>query len=131
MISEQADSNLKADLQNTMLEYPDNFVGFKKLKGHHVKLHVDPSVKPKVTPERSTPYHLQERVDDLVDSMLTNDVIEEKPVNVASPWISMSTLAPKSNGDIRMTLDARNVNKALLSSNLPIPRKWCKSFFQT
>ena len=123
MISEHADSDLKTDLQDTMLEYPENFKGFKKLKGHQVKLHVDPSVKPKVTPERSTPYHLQDRVDDLLASMLKDGIIEEVPSNVASPWISMSTIAPKSNGDIRMTLDARNVNKALLSSNLPIPRQ--------
>ena len=31
-------------------------------------------------------------------------------------------IAPKPDGGIRMTLDARNVNKAILPTNLPIPR---------
>ena len=33
----------------------------------------------------------------------------------------LATKAPKPNGDIRMTLDARHINKAIQSSNLPIP----------
>ena len=123
MISEQADADLKTDLQDTMLEFQECFSGFKKLKNHQVKLHADTSVKPKVTPERVTPYHLQERVDTLVESMIASDIIEEIPPNEPVPWISESTIAPKPDGDIRLTLDARNVNKALYSSNLPIPRQ--------
>ena len=33
-----------------------------------------------------------------------------------------SYIAPKDDGNICITLDAKNVNKALLSSNFPIPR---------
>ena len=106
-----------------MLEFPDNFTGFKKLKGHQVKLHVDSSVKPKSTPERSTPYHLRDRVQECIDKMLADDIIEELPPDEAAPWISQATIVPKPNGDLRMTLDARNVNKALQSSNHPIPRQ--------
>ena len=32
-------------------------------------------------------------------------------------------IAPKEDGSIRVTLDARNANKALISSNQPIPRQ--------
>ena len=32
-------------------------------------------------------------------------------------------IAPKDDGDIRITLDAKNVNKAILASNFPIPRQ--------
>ena len=55
--------------------------------------------------------------------MLPDGIIEEVDASEPIPWISAATIAPKSNGDIRMTLDARNVNKALQSSNLPIPRQ--------
>ena len=55
--------------------------------------------------------------------MIKNDVIEEHPTNEPAQWISCSTIAPKSNGVIRMTLDVRHVNKAIQSSNLPIPRQ--------
>lgn len=77
MISEQADNHFEDDLKRTMLEFPDNFTGFKKLKGHQVRLHVDSSVKRKVMPKRPTPYHLMERVNGLIDSMLTVSIIEE------------------------------------------------------
>ena len=55
--------------------------------------------------------------------MIKNNVIEEHPTNEPAQWISCSTIAPKSNGDIRTTLDAQHVNKAIQSSNLPIPRQ--------
>ena len=32
-------------------------------------------------------------------------------------------IAPKDDGDIRITLDAKNVNKSILASNFPIPRQ--------
>ena len=32
-------------------------------------------------------------------------------------------VAPKDDGDIRITLDAKNVNKVLKSNNFPIPRQ--------
>ena len=123
MIAEHADPESKQDLQDILLEYPETFTGLGKLKNHEVRLHVDKSVKPVVTPPRTTPYHLQDRVQELIDEMIANDVIEELPVNEAAQWISCSTIAPKTNGDIRMTLNARNINKALQSSNLPIPRQ--------
>ena len=47
-------------------------------------------------------------------------MIEKHPCDQPAPWISNAVLAPKQNGSIRVTLDARNVNKALLSSNQPI-----------
>ena len=40
-----------------------------------------------------------------------------------TPWTSNLVIAPKDDGDIRLTLDAKNLNKALMASNLPIPRQ--------
>ena len=40
-----------------------------------------------------------------------------------APWISNAVYVPKPDGSLRVTLDARNVNKAIISSNLPIPRQ--------
>ena len=123
MIDSHADSDSKICLQDILSHFPENFTGLRKLKDYQGKLHVNTSVKPIIVPPRSTPYHLQERVQKLIDEMIKNDVIEEHPTNEPAQWISCSTLAPKSNGDIRMTLDARHVNKTIQSSNLPIPRQ--------
>ena len=55
--------------------------------------------------------------------MIQQDVIEEHPATKPAPWISNAVIAPKADGAIRMALDARNVNKAIQASNLPIPRQ--------
>ena len=52
--------------------------------------------------------------------MIEQDVIEKHPCDQPAPWISNAVLAPKQDGSIRVTLDPRNVNKSLLSSNQPI-----------
>ena len=54
--------------------------------------------------------------------MIKEDVIELYPEKEPAPWISNTVIAPKTDGNIRMTLDARNLNKAIMSTNLPIPR---------
>ena len=74
-------------------------------------------------PQRPIPYHLRERAQKAIDNMVKEDVIEKHPENKPAPWISCAVIAPKPNGDIRVTLDARNVNKAVQSTNLPIPRQ--------
>ena len=54
--------------------------------------------------------------------MIKEDVIELYSEKKPAPWISNTVIAPKTDGNIRMTLDARNLNKAIMSTNLPIPR---------
>ena len=39
-----------------------------------------------------------------------------------APWISNPLLAPKDGKGIHLTVDMREANKAILSTNIPIPR---------
>ena len=48
-----------------------------------------------------------------------NDVIEEHPCEEPAPWVSNIVIAPKDDGDIHITLDAKGVNDALKSFNFP------------
>ena len=54
--------------------------------------------------------------------MIRHDIIEEHPRNAPAPWVANAVLAPKDDGTIRVTMDARNVNKGSNSINYPIPR---------
>ena len=123
MVDRQLQEDAQEAMQKILSEFPQNFSGLGKLHKHQVQLHIDPTVKPVNVPPRTVPYHLKERVDRVINEMIENDVIEEHPTNEPAPWISCATIALKSNGDIRVTLDARNVNKAIKSTNLPIPRQ--------
>ena len=93
------------------------------MKNHVVKLHVDQGIKPVAEPPRRIPYHLQSRVGEVIDEMMKFGVVEEHPQGEHAPWVSNIVIAPKDDGDIRITLDAKNVNKALRASNFPIPRQ--------
>ena len=114
---------LKSELQNAIASMPELFDGVGCLRGHEVKLPVDPSIKPVAEPPRRVHYHLQSRVAEAVQSMLADDIIEEHPSGEEAPWVSNLVVVPKDDGGIRVTLGAVNVNKALLSSNFPIPRQ--------
>ena len=52
--------------------------------------------------------------------MIKQDIIEEHSSNRPAPRVSNAVITPKAVGSIRMTLDACNVSKAILT-NHPIP----------
>ena len=54
--------------------------------------------------------------------MINQDIIKEHPINQAAPWISNILITPKAYGSLKMTLNARNVNKAIIPTNQPIRR---------
>ena len=116
------ETECKSELQEVLKKYPHNLTGLEKLINRQVKLHVDNAVKPVKSPPRVIPYHLRERADIIINEMIQQDVIEEHPSDEPAPWVSNCVLASKSDGNLCMTLDARNVNKAILSTNHPIPR---------
>lgn len=118
-----SDNKLKEELQNTIASMSELFKGVGRMKNHVVKLPVDEKIKPVAEPPRRVPYHLVSRVNEIIDGMLKDDVIEPHPVGEHAPWVSNLVIVPKPDGGLRVTLDATNVNKALLSSNYPIPRQ--------
>ena len=115
-------SDPKGEIQSSLAEYSHNFRGIGKLKNHQIKLHVNTEVKLVATPPRSVPYHLKEQVSRVIQEMINQDIIEQHPINQPTSWVSNAVIAPKTDGSIKMSLDARNVNKAIIPTNDPIPR---------
>ena len=113
----------KDEIEEILSTHKHVFNGVGKLKNYQVKLHVDESVKPIATPARPVPYHLQERVNKVMEEMVEQDIIELQPPGLPAPWVSNTVLSPKDDGSLRITLGAQNINKAIQSSNLPIPRQ--------
>ena len=94
-----------------------------KLRNYQVKAYTNNSIKPVTVPPRPKPYHLKVRVSDAIDNMLKEGVIEEHLMNDPFWWVSCTVFVPKSDGSIRVTLDTRNANKAIISANQPIPKQ--------
>ena len=57
--------------------------------------------------------------------MVDEDIIEEHPANQPATLVSAAVIVPKpkTDGELRITMDTRNINKVIQSSNLPIPRQ--------
>ena len=124
MVNKELPKPNQQKIQDILAKYPEVFSDkLGKHNNYQVTFHVDPSVKPVVTPPKPTPYHLKERVDKILKQMIEDDVIEEHPRDEPAPWVSRAQIVPKPGGGLRITLDARNVNKAIQSTNLPIPRQ--------
>ena len=103
-----------------MKQFPSLFLGVGKMKDVKVKFHIDPSVPPVAQPKTPVPYHLQSRLDKEIERMEKDDIVEDH--EGPAPYISNLVLAPKDDGGLRVTVDMREPNKAILDTGLPIPR---------
>ena len=98
--------------------YKDVFEGEGKLKG---KLHLetDPRIAPVKMPCRKWPIAVQEKVMDELERLEKLDVVTK--VDTPTEWISSLVVATKNNGQIRLCIDPKPLNKALRRNDYPMP----------
>ena len=65
------------------------------------------------------PYHLRKKINDDIKRLENLDIIEK----TFGPqyWVSNLVATPKTNGDVRLCLDARSINQAIKRETFPIP----------
>ena len=101
-------------------KFPECFSGVGMLKRSKVKLHVDESIELVAQPVRRLPFGYRDKVADLLVGLQEEEIIE--PVKgVASKWVSPIVVIPKANNEIRMCIDMRKVNQAIIRERYPIP----------
>ena len=100
-------------------QYPYVFKGLGNLRNYETKLYVDEDVKQVCQNARQIPFHLQPKVNEQLKVMLQQQVIEKH--TGPTPWLSNIVIVPKANDEIRITIDFRNVNKAIKDTRIPIP----------
>lgn len=115
-IGETAVTNIKDSLQ---LQYPNVFKGVGKVNTKQVSLYIDPKVRPVAQPLRRIPYNLREAVEKKIKELTDMDIIER--VDGPTPWVNPVFVLPKSDGDIKMCLDMRRANEAIVRERYPIP----------
>ena len=91
----------------------------EKLKDYQVKLYVDPNIPPVAQPVRRTPFSLRDKVKEKVKELVAMDIIE--PVEGPTPWVSSVVVVPKQNDEIRLCVDMRRANEAIIREHYPIP----------
>ena len=100
-------------------KYPTVFVSVGKLKDCKLKLHVDSEVTPVAQKPRRVPFALREKVTAKVEDLIAKDIVER--VNGPTSWVSPVVIAPKASGDIRLCVDMRKANAAIIRERIPIP----------
>ena len=101
------------------VKFPKVFAGLGKLKGYQLKLHQDDSVPPVAQPLRRIPFSRRQKVTTKLKQLEDLDVIEK--VNGPTSWINPLVAVEKPNGDIRICLDMRQANCAILREKHPVP----------
>ncbi|XP_047984727.1 uncharacterized protein K02A2.6-like [Leguminivora glycinivorella] len=92
---------------------------FPKLKDVLVEIPIDENVQPVSQPYRRIPLPIQQKVESKIQELLDRDIIEE--VNGPSRWVSPMVPIMKENGDLRLCVDMRRANAAILRENHPLP----------
>ena len=104
-------------------EYSDVFTGVGKMPGK-VSLKIDPNFTPVAHPPRPVPAALREPLKKKLQQLEDLDIIEKVPVGVPTPWVSSLHVVLKKNTDaetdVRVTIDPKDLNKALLREQHPI-----------
>ena len=99
--------------------YPKVFCeGPGDLKIEHV-IQVDPNIVPVQHSNRRVPEPIREAVEAELAKMEAADIIA--PVTEPTPWISSMVIVPKKNGDVRICLDPRDLNKAIKREIFQMP----------
>ena len=100
-------------------QYASIFEGVGKLKNYQLKIHTDPTVTPVAQPLRRTPFHIRKDVEHKLQQLADLDIIED--AEGPTPWVSPLVAVPKSSGEIRVCVDMRRVNEAVVCERHPIP----------
>ena len=93
--------------------------GIGKLKDYQRKLHIDTTVQPVAQPLRRPAFTLREKIEKKLDELLHEDIIER--VDGPTPWVNPVVVVPKPNGEVRLCVDMRCANKAIIRERHPIP----------
>ena len=76
-------------------------------------------VNPVAQHPRRVPFSLREKVQSTLHELEQLDIIEK--VKGPTPWVSPIAVVPKPSGEIRLCVDMRRTNEAIVIERHPIP----------
>lgn len=92
---------------------------FPKMKGVLLEIPIDPTVQPVQQPYRRAPITLEGLVAEKLQFLLEQGIIER--VTEPSAWVSPLVPVLKDSGEVRLCVDMRRANRAVLREKHPLP----------
>lgn len=99
-------------------DYFDVFEGVGCMPGQY-KIEINKNIKPVVHAPRKLPLALKDSVKAKLDEMIRDGIIAK--VEGPTDWVNSMTVVRKTNGDIRICLDPRDLNKAIRREHFRLP----------
>ena len=113
-------ANIPQENTDTIIRsFEDRFKGTGRLKDFQLDLHVDKSVTPVAQPLHQIPFKMRTQVENKIAELEKNDIIEK--TSGPTPWVSNVVAVPKQNNRVRLSIDMRQANKAILRDRFPMP----------
>ena len=113
-------SKVMSEKQSVVDNYPNvfssDYVG--SLPGMHT-LKIDSDAQPVIMPAHRVPIAVRKPLKEKLDRLVANNV--PSPVEQPTPWVNQMVTVTKPNGDIRLCLDPKELNKVLLREHYTIP----------
>ena len=101
-------------------DYPELFSSeFGLIKGYTHKIKIKPGAEPVQHKLCRLPLSVRESVSKELKLLQDEDIIE--PFHEAAEWISPTVIVTKPNGTIRLCVDLRSVNQAIVVGTYPLP----------
>ena len=99
--------------------YKSCLEGLGKLTDFQLDIPIDQNVSSVAQPMRRVPFSMRDKLEQKLNELVDLDVIEraEDP----TLWISPVVVVPKPNNDIRLCVDMRQANGAVVRERHPIP----------
>ena len=106
--------------QDIFTLFEDVFTGLGSIAGKHT-IRTDPSVTPVVHPARRVPFSTREKLKSELNRMVGNNIIS--PVDIPTPWVNSLVCTHKKDGTIRVCLDPKDLNRAILREHYTMPTR--------
>ena len=85
------------------------------MKDTKINLHINHDITPIKQKVRRVPFHLRGKLEEELTRLKEEDIIEE--ATGPTDWISLILVRPKSGDKVRVCLDSRAVNTAIMREN--------------
>lgn len=113
---EENQNQMSTDL---FLQYKHVFEGIGCVKNFECHLTLQPDVKPSIDACRKIPFKLQEKFAEQLTKLESQGIITR--VDEPTAWVNSIVIVSKPDGSLRICLDPRKLNKAILRSHYPFP----------
>lgn len=105
-------------IPESIRQFEDVFRGIGKMEGK-VTIRIKPRTHPVVHPPRRVPFSLMGKLQDELKRLVELQIIRK--VDKPTEWVNSMVVAEKRDGCIRLCLDPKQLNEAIIRPHYPVP----------